>query len=598
MRYSQDLIDRVREATDIVSLVGEQLRLTKAGRSFKGLCPFHTEKTPSFHVNPDRQIYHCFGCGAGGNAITFLIEHSKLTFPEAVRMLAERAGIALPANTEEAGADLEIGRIHEALAMAAEFFEERLAHRDVGKPARDYLAGRDISMETAVSFRLGFAPNGWSNLLDVAGKKFTPEILAKAGLIIQKDDGGAYDRFRNRLMVPITSASGRVIGFGGRTLGDDDAKYINSPESPVYQKGHLLFGLAMARDAMRGSDAAILVEGYFDHLRVFAAGFTNVVAVAGTAFTPHQATLLRRHAARVHLVFDGDSAGLNAAWKAAGLCLAAGLLPQLVILPEGDDPDSLIRRDGAQAFRAALDTAMDLVGFTKALLVPKLGKEDALRRLVDQIRESPDPIRRRLLIQEAADRLRFDEATLVRAVEQRRPLGAVRSEPTGGPEASGVRPDGRGGSTGKAAPMTELPVAERTLLAILLDQPGLLSGLGELDEDDFDDERSRELFRQLPTLDGSTEALHRLMEAGRETGWGRVLSQLAFEPTHDGADAAWDCARRLREKRLARLIKELKIDLADAERSGDSERAARVFRQINELSNQRLSLSTGAATKP
>ncbi|MDZ4804215.1 MAG: DNA primase [Candidatus Eisenbacteria bacterium] len=594
MRYSQDLIDRVREATDIVPLVGEQLRLTKAGRSFKGLCPFHAEKTPSFHVNPDRQIYHCFGCGAGGNAITFLIEHAKLTFPEAIRTLAERAGIALPARTDDAAADIEISRIHEALSLAAEFFEERLAHRDVGRPARDYLAGRDISMETATTFGLGFAPAGWSNFLDVAVKKFTPDILAKAGLIVLKDDGGAYDRFRNRLMVPIASASGRVIGFGGRTMGDDDAKYINSPESPVYQKGQLLFGLAMARDAMRSSEEAILVEGYFDHLRAVAAGFPNVVAVAGTAFTPNQAALLRRHAARVHLVFDGDSAGLNAAWKAAGLCLAAGLLPLLVILPEGDDPDSLIRRDGPAAFRAALDSSLDLIGFTKARLVPKLGKEDALKRLVDQIRESPDPIRRRLMIQEAADRLRFDEATLVRAVEQRRPIGPARSAESGSSLA-----DGQGGSSGRApASAAELPVVERTLLAILLDQPTLLGGLGELDADDFDDERSRELFRQLPTLDGSTEALHRLMDAGRGTGWGRVLSQLAFEPTHDGADAAHDCARRLREKRLTRLITELKIDLADAERSGDSERAARIFRQINELSNQRLSLSTGAMTKP
>jgi len=591
MKYSQDLIDRVREATDIVPLVGEQVRLTKAGRAFKGLCPFHTEKSPSFHVNPDRQIYHCFGCGAGGNAITFLIEHTKLTFPEAVRLLAERAGIPLPARTEDAGADLEIGRIHEALSLAAEFFEERLAHRDVGRIARDYLAGRDISMETAQSFGLGFAPPGWSNLLDVAGKKFTPDILSKAGLIVQKDDGGAYDRFRNRLMVPIASASGRVIGFGGRTLGDDEAKYINSPESPVYQKGHLLFGLQKGRDAMRASDEAILVEGYFDHLRVFAAGFQNVVAVAGTAFTPNQAALLRRHAARVHLVFDGDSAGLNAAWKAAGLCLAAGIAPLLVILPEGEDPDSLIRTGGPGAFRAALDSALDLIDFTKARLVPRLGKEDALKRLVDLIRESPDPIRRRLLIQETADRLRFDEATLVRAVEHRRPITMSR-----GAEDPSLA--GRSDSQRRVSALpTELPVAERTLLAILLDQPTLLAGLGEIDADDFDDERSRELFRQLPTLDGSTEALHRLMEAGRGTEWGRVLSQLAFEPTHDGADAAHDCARKLREKRMARLITELKIDLADAERSGDSERAARVFRQINELSNQRLSLSTGAMTK-
>jgi DNA primase len=585
MRYPQDLIDRVREATDIVALVGEQVRLTRAGRSYKGLCPFHTEKTPSFHVNPDRQIYHCFGCGAGGNVITFLIEHAKLTFPEAVKTLAERAGIPMPARTEDAGADVEIGKIHEALALAQEHFRERLHHREVGKPARDYLAGRDITLETADQFGLGFAPDGWSHFHDIAGKRFTVDILAKAGLVVPKDGGGAYDRFRNRLMVPIASSSGRVIAFGGRTLGDDDAKYINSPEGPVYQKGQLLFGLALARDAMRRLDEAILVEGYFDHLRVFAAGFTNVVAVAGTAFTPAQAALLKRHAAHVNLVFDGDAAGLNAAWKASGLCLAAGLAPKFVILPEGEDPDSLVRREGPGAFRAALDDATDLVGFAAARLVPKLGKEEALRRLVDQIRESPDPIRRRLLVQEAADRLRFDEAVLVKAVEQKRPVGFARPAPA--PAAERPAP----------ALRAELPLGERTLLAILLETPSILADLGGIDADDFEDPRSRELFRQLPALDGSTEALHRLMESGRETAWGAVLSQLSFEPTEGGADAAHDCARRLREKRLAKYIKELKTDLADAERSGDSERAATIFRQINDLSNQRISLATGAMSK-
>ncbi|HEX7880133.1 MAG TPA: DNA primase [Candidatus Eisenbacteria bacterium] len=584
MRYPQDLIDRVREATDIVALVGEQVRLTRAGRSYKGLCPFHTEKTPSFHVNPDRQIYHCFGCGAGGNAISFLIEHAKLTFPEAVRTLAERAGIPLPTRTEDAGADLEIGRIHEALALAQEFFRERLNHREVGRPAREYLESRDITMETAESFGLGFAPDGWANFFDVASKRFTVEILSRAGLVVPKDAGGGYDRFRNRLMVPIASSSGRVIAFGGRTLGDDEAKYINSPESPVYQKGQLLFGLAMARDAIRRLDEAILVEGYFDHLRVFAAGFTNVVAVAGTAFTSAQATLLRRHAANVLLVFDGDSAGLNAAWKASGLCLAAGLAPRFVILPEGEDPDSLVRRDGPGAFRVALDEALDLVGFTAARLIPKLGKEEALRRLVDQVRESPDPIRRRLLVQEAADRLRFDEGVLVKAVESKRPLGMPRPA---------------GDMTNRPAPSlpAELPKVEKQLLAILIDQPELLEGLGALDENDFDDPRSREIFRQLLLQSGSTGLFHLLMEAGRDEEWGQVLPQLAFIPTHEGQTAAHDCAVALRVKRLDGLMSLKLRELASQERSGDPAAKAEILRQIKELSDEKHSLATGAMTK-
>jgi DNA primase len=576
VKIPQDIIDRVREATDIVSLVGESVRLAKAGRSFKGLCPFHTEKSPSFHVNPERQIYHCFGCGAGGNAITFLIEHGKMTFPEAVRHLADRAGIVIPAGSDE-GADTELSRIHEALAFAAEFFEERLKHPYAGEPARDYLAARGFDAQVIEEFALGFAPDGWSNLFDVAKTRFTQDILVRAGLVVQKETGGAYDRFRNRLMVPITSSTGRVIGFGGRTLGDDPAKYINSPESPVYQKSQVLFGLPLAREQMRRSETAILVEGYFDLMRVHAAGLTNVVAVSGTAFTPQQAALLKRHVNHVRLVFDGDAAGLNAAWKAAGLCLEAGLDPAFVVLPEGDDPDSFLRREGVEPFRAALEAGEDVVEFTRERLLPKSGKEDAIRRFVELVRGVPDPIRRRLLVQSAAERLRFDEAVLVQVVE-----GGPRT--TARPEAPLDRP----------APAAELPVAEKTLLAILLDQPRLLPELGGLEPEDFEDERARVILTQLSALPESTEPRHRMIEWAQGTPILRVISQLLDEPTHGGLMAALDCARALRRRRLKTEIGELRKELAAAERNRESEQVRDLLERIKELSNQTRTLTTGA----
>jgi DNA primase len=577
VKIPQDIIDRVREATDIVSLVGESVRLAKAGRSFKGLCPFHTEKSPSFHVNPERQIYHCFGCGAGGNAITFLIEHGKMTFPEAVRHLADRAGIVIPAGGDE-GADTELARIHEALAFAAEFFEERRKHPYAGEPARAYLAARGFDAQVIEEFALGFAPDGWSNLFDVAKTRYTQDILVRAGLVIQKETGGAYDRFRNRLMVPITSSTGRVIGFGGRTLGDDPAKYINSPESPVYQKSQVLFGLPLAREAMRRSETAILVEGYFDLMRVHAAGLTNVVAVSGTAFTPQQAALLKRHVSRVQLVFDGDSAGLNAAWKAAGLCLEAGLDPSFVVLPEGDDPDSYLQREGGDAFRTVLDAAQDVVEFTRERLLPKTGKEEALRRFVDLVRGVPDPIRRRLLVQSAAERLRFDEAVLVQVVEG----GRLPAGRTGAPQLD------------RPAPAAELPVAEKTLLAILIDQPRLLQELGGLEAEDFEDERSRVILTQLSTLLESTEPRHRMIEWAQGTPTLRVLSQLLDEPTHGGLMAALDCARALRRRRLKTEIGELRKELAAAERNRESEQVRDLLERIKELSNQTRTLTTGA----
>lgn len=579
MRIPQEIVDRVRESTDIVALIGEQVRLTKAGRSWKGLCPFHTEKTPSFHVNPDRQIYHCFGCGAGGNAITFLIEHSKLTFPEAVRHLADRAGITIPRNYDDGAAETETTRLYEALAVAAEFYRERLEHPYAGQAARTYLEQRRIDPELAELFGLGYAPPGWQNFFDHAGRRFTLDILAKAGLVVRKDDGGGYDRFRNRLMVPIRNATGRVIAFGGRTMGGDEAKYINSPESPVYQKGQVLFGLFQAKDDLRRGEEAILVEGYLDLLRVFGAGFRNVVAVSGTAFTPQQAALLRRYVTRVRLVFDGDDAGLNAAWKAAGLCLAADLEPRLAILPGQHDPDSLIRDEGPDAFRRALETADRLADFAVARLLPRLGREDTLRRLVEQIRECPEPIRRRLLCQEAAERLNFDEAALVRAVEERRPAG--------GPPVAAPAP---------VAP-AELPAAEKTMLAIALAEPGLAARLaGEIDEADLEHEASRRILRWLNDSGGSADSGHRLMESVAGTPLARIVSELLGEPTHGGLEAALDCARRLRMRHINQNMAELRSQLAVAERNHEADRAHALLEQIGELTQQKKTLQKRTLT--
>ena len=226
-----------------MALIGEQVKLIKAGRSYKGLCPFHQEKTPSFTVNPALGVYHCFGCGKGGNAITFLMEHAKLSFGEAVRHLADRSGVELPNVSADAGRDGELAALMTVLAFAAEFYRERFLHPVAGEAARAYLERRGLPEELAERFGIGFAPAGWTNLRDVARRKYAPDVLARAGLLVAKEDGSHYDRFRNRLMIPIESSFGRVIGFGGRGIGDEEPKYINSPESAVYQKGHLLFGL-------------------------------------------------------------------------------------------------------------------------------------------------------------------------------------------------------------------------------------------------------------------------------------------------------------------------------------------------------------------
>ncbi|HET9232976.1 MAG TPA: DNA primase, partial [Candidatus Eisenbacteria bacterium] len=343
MRYPPEIIDRVREASDIVAVISEHVRLKKAGRAMKGICPFHQEKTPSFHVNPDRQIFKCFGCGAGGDVFRFLMDAEKMTFPEAIQLLAGKSGIPLP---RVGWAPAEEQSVFPVLEWAVGFYRGELTGR-TGGAARDYLGRRGILPETVDRFGLGWSPPGWDGLLKAAERRFSPGLLARAGLVVENERGGYYDRFRSRLTVPIRTPLGRTVGFGARTLGDEEPKYLNSSETEVFQKGKILFGLPEAKASLKNTDEAIVVEGYMDAMALSQGGIGNVVASCGTAFTENQAALLRRYVERAVLLFDGDAAGIRAAWKSAGTFLAAGLGVRIVALPSGHDPDSFVRNEGA-----------------------------------------------------------------------------------------------------------------------------------------------------------------------------------------------------------------------------------------------------------
>jgi DNA primase len=320
MMFSPEIIDRVRDATDIVALVSRHVALKRAGKTWKGLCPVHQEKTPSFTVNPARGIFKCFGCGEGGDAFRFLMAHEKLSFPEAIELLAAEAGIPLPKRTPTAEAEESV---YPALEWAVGVYRREL-QGPRGEPARALLARRGLDGATVERFGLGFAPPGWSHLLDTARGRYTPRVLIRGGLLLE-GDRGPYDRFRNRLMIPIRSALGRAIGFGARALGDEEPKYLNSPETEVFHKGRVLFGLAEARDALRETGDVVVVEGYMDALALSQFGVGHVVASCGTAFTEDQARILRRYVERAVMLFDGDAAGIRAAWKSAGVFLGAGL---------------------------------------------------------------------------------------------------------------------------------------------------------------------------------------------------------------------------------------------------------------------------------
>ncbi len=358
----RDLREEIRDRIDLVELVSQYVQLERAGKNFKGLCPFHTEKTPSFHVSPALNRFHCFGCGASGDVFGFLMRIEGLSFREAMRRLAERAGIELRADSLPQEAPDERDRLRKVV-FAANFFYRQALKRTPA--AQEYLTQRGLTPETVEAFELGYAPDGWDYLLKFLQKhNFNLQDAETAGLLKAREDGsGYYDRFRNRITFPIHDAAGRVVAFGARTMGDDEPKYLNSPETPLFEKRNTFYGWHRARGEILKQRAAIIVEGYLDLIMLHQYGFTHSLATLGTAFTEDHAARLKRLVERVYLMFDSDAAGVRAALKAGEALLQAGIPALVVSLPQGEDPDSLLRTQGADALQRALDAATPIALF-------------------------------------------------------------------------------------------------------------------------------------------------------------------------------------------------------------------------------------------
>src|SRR5215467_6568544 len=354
------VLAELRSAADIVQVVGEHTRLKKAGRSWKGLCPFHNERTPSFTVDREKGLYHCFGCGAGGDVIHFVRQMDRLDFPEAVEALASRFGVSIPRRASRSPRDDRREKILEALSAAHRFYMA-----EIGKPgnkAAGYLKQRGVPPEMGKRLALGYAPDSWDSLLRALSAAFAESLLIEAGLLQPRQDGrtGSYDRFRDRLLFVVRDERGRPVGFGGRALSPEgEPKYLNSPESPIFSKKRLLYGLFGAREAIRKNDRVVLVEGYFDHLALLRSGITETVASMGTALTPEQTEKLRRLAPKAIVCYDGDAAGRHATLGALQLLLAQGFDCSVVRLPSGEDPDDLLVREGPSRLAAAVDEAPD-----------------------------------------------------------------------------------------------------------------------------------------------------------------------------------------------------------------------------------------------
>ncbi len=359
-----DQVEEVRARSDIVEIVGEVVKLKKAGREYSGLCPFHDEKSPSFSVNPAKGVYHCFGCGASGDVFKFVQERMGLDFVEAVKHVAGKAGV--PVREVRAGPSEEEDPrrpLFEANAFAQKWFRDQLLDPAAGAEAREYMKARGIEDETAERFGLGFAPDEWRGLRDAAAAHgITDELLLQVGLLKQSErNSEPYDRFRGRLIFPIEAVGGRIIGFGGRIIGEGKPKYLNSPETPIYHKGETLYGLHRARHAIRREEVALVVEGYMDVVALASAGFEHAVAPLGTSLTDDQARLIRRYTGKALLLYDSDRAGLKASFRSGDALLAQGVHPSVVSLPTGEDPDTLVRSEGAAGLQRYLDAAVDIL---------------------------------------------------------------------------------------------------------------------------------------------------------------------------------------------------------------------------------------------
>jgi DNA primase len=366
-KFDQNLVSRIQQASDIIEVISEHLSLQRKGRDFVGLCPFHTDHRPSMYVSPSKQIFKCFACGAGGDVFKFLQLRENLSFPQAIQRLAERAGI--PFETQERRRNdgtvdevdpRELARVNTAVQK---WFVANLNDPQKGKVAREYIDKRQINADSVQRWGLGCAPDGWDTLAASAGKKIGEKMLVAAGLAVASQEGRCYDKFRNRLMFPIVDVTGRVIAFGGRTLGDDPAKYMNSPATPLFDKSQCMYGLDQARQEIGSCGTAVVVEGYTDVIMCHQFGCRNVVATLGTSFTDGHAKLLRRYAKRIVLVFDSDIAGREAANRAMEVCLSQKIDIQLAFVTEGKDPCDFLLAAGADAFRRIIDNAIDVMDY-------------------------------------------------------------------------------------------------------------------------------------------------------------------------------------------------------------------------------------------
>jgi DNA primase len=600
MRYPQTFIDDLRRQADIVRVIQDYLQLKKKGANWMACCPFHKEKTPSFSVSPVKEIFYCFGCHKGGSVFNFVMEIESVPFPEAIKIVAEKTGVPLPKMADDGRFEAKRQEADEVIQLnkwAIEWWEQQLSLDGAeSRSARDYLDKRGITDETRRTFRLGYGPDSWDALSSFLRQKGAAQAqIDRSGLVVKKEEGNSYDRFRGRLMFPVMDVQGRPIAFGGRTLKpDEDAKYINSPETAAYVKGRNLFGLNLTRDEIRRQGFAILVEGFLDLIVPYQFGIRNVVASLGTALTPDQAKLLSRFARRIVVNYDGDRAGVQAAKRAIEILLPEDLDVKVLVLPNKSDPDEFIRQQGVAEYQRLRGDAQPHIQFVIDQAVGDRNlhrpaeKAEAVEEVLPYVRAVNNRIQKREYFDIAMDALRVGDAALKRELWH-----SVRGAVS---EGTSLRQKVLGRAQVKPT------VAEQRLLELLFAHSDLRTTiLPRLTEDDFADLPTAKLFHLLLDAagDGAELDYHSLSEKAEGDALAMELLPLLLMSESTAAEGedgdtrrlvAERCIETLRLMKVDRRIDELKTELAAAERNGDDARLGQLaFEQI-ELQKKRNAL--------
>ncbi len=586
----EDIIDEIRQRTDLVGLVGEYLKLERRGKNMVGLCPFHSEKTPSFSVSPDKQLYYCFGCGASGNAFSLIMQMENMTFPEAARTLAGRAGVTIPERKSSSAEDNIKEKIYKLNELAVLYYAHHLHKAEAGKKALEYLLKRGIKQETIELFKIGYAPPDWTGFFDYAHKKGAqPGLIVKGGLASPGREKGYYDRFRNRVIFPIFNMSGKVAGFGGRALEEGEKsgpKYLNSPETPVFIKGSMLYGLNLARDEIRRQKKAVVMEGYTDVITAFQAGLKNAVASLGTALTAEQGRLLRNQADTVVTAYDSDSAGEAATWRGLAVLQSTGCLVQVADLPADTDPDNYIREKGPENFKNLIDNARPLMEYRLEQLKRKFnlqsdkGRIDYTEELMPFLLAAVNQVEQDYYLKRAAEEMDINEDALRSELKKRR-TSSSRYKETGQKELFEERQE------------IKIRLEEKIIISLMLQSKEIAELARTLLKLEYIDEpKIKKIIEEIWNLAAGETVFsaEKLLNRFEDQEITKIITEAVTEPSLQDLPPqiakrnVEDSIKRLHKTWVNKKLRDLRKKREDCEARGLLEEANKLFLEEQELS--------------